>query len=178
MKKSIVSLVALAACAFALTTISAPAYAQGQDQVILTARADTEPWVIALTDAGGRTEANQQAAQSFRQAVSGSDWQISASGGLTISKGNQRVLQVPVYGSEDKTYFLIHYRNGAAGVEGTLIRFRDEPTKGFANLWIHAPSQDGKSVTTIYTETLLEFPATRTGGSDNGGFGGFGGFGN
>jgi hypothetical protein len=175
MKKSIASLVALAACALALTTTAPAANAQGQDQVVIAARAEARPWVVAFTDAGGQTQPNQQVAQSVTQAISGSDWQITASGLLTISKGGQKVLQTPAYGSEDKAFFLLHYRNGAAGVEGSLFRFRDEPTKGLAMLWVHMPSQDGKSVTTVHIETMLEFPAANNGGTgDNGGFGGFG----
>lgn len=177
MKKSLASLVALAVCALSLVTASAPAaHAQTGDQVVLAGRADADPWVIAFTDTGGRSQINEPFGKSVQQSMAGSDWSITANGVLTISKEGKQVLQIPCLGNEAKTWFLVHGRNGAAGVEGTVVRFRDEPAKGFAILWINQPSQDGKSVYTAYVEVDLTYPTTGT-GNTGGGTGGFGNFG-
>jgi hypothetical protein len=175
MKKSLASLVALFATAVALTTLSAPAArAQGQDQVILTARADAEPFVLAFVDSGGQSQVNEQLSDALQKQFASSDWSLTNKGQLTISKDGKGLTAARFLTNTKQTWFIVHQRSAQGSVDGTIWKYSNEPTKGASELILTLVSQDGKSIATIYLSTELAFTTPGGGGTGEGGFGGFG----
>jgi hypothetical protein len=175
MKKSIASLVALTAAALALTTFSAPAArAQEQNQVILAARADAQPFVLAFVDSGSQSKVDEQLSKAMQAQIAGSEWSLTSNGLFTISKDGKAILGAGFLTNEKRTWFIVHQRNAKSSVDGTIWKFSDEPTAGASELFLTMVSQDGKSTATIFVSTELAFTTPGGGGGGDNSFGGFG----
>jgi hypothetical protein len=174
MKKSLASLAAFAATALSLTLLSAPAArAQGGDQVIMTARADAKPFALAFVDSGGQSQVSEQLSKAMETQIAGSEWTLTSNGQLTISKDGKALYTARFLTNSQRTYFVVHTRTAQGSVDGTIWKYRDEPTKGAAELIVTMLSQDGKSTATFLISTELAITPPAGGGGD-GGFGGFG----
>jgi hypothetical protein len=163
MFKRIEKIMTLAACAavLALTSISAEA----APQVVLRGQAATNPFVWVWVDGADRsTSYSAEASKRFQADVAGSEWRFAEDASdperpvrvLQIGKNGQPFLQVGYLSNEARTFFLVHGRSGGTIVDGTVVRYSDDPSKGYGQILITNYADDG-SASTTRIETALAF---------------------
>lgn len=162
MKRSITARVAMALCGLSLCLVAAPrAHAQGK--TLFTARAAAEPGTIVVVDADGASEINRDLAGLFHTLCTDSVWTIQDTGQIQVTKDRGVLLQTQCWYGESQNYFFVHSRRGQVTVDGEIFRYKSDPTKGSANLWVTTPRPDGKSWTTLNVYVDLAFGAAQPG---------------
>jgi hypothetical protein len=162
MKRSVTTLIATALCGLSLCLIAAP-QAHAGAKILFTARASDAPGATAVVDSADGSGLDWDLAGQYEAAYADTEWTIRADGLITVDKGGKNVLATGCWYGDTMTYFFVHSRNGQQTIDGEISRFKSDPSKGYAYLWLTRPSQDGQSWSTVNLYVPLTFAAPQPG---------------
>jgi hypothetical protein len=154
MLKRIHRLGVIAACGLALGLLTAPS----ADAASLTAKVVGEPWVLVWVDQDGYVKRDPEALKAIQEQFSGSDWSIEDGRRLVMITKNRKLLGMAFYAPWDnQSYFPLHWYLGSVMANGFIVRSQDDPSKGWATLFIITFDDEGRTVRTAHLEVALSF---------------------
>ena len=157
-------------CALALPLVtSARPAAAAELKVVARATGDNDPFVFTWVDgADGKLRTDAQAAGVSHAAFAGAQYLFTDQGTIIIGRiqGQDLKLVVPPINeahNEAGTFFVTHVRSGdkTLFLDGTINRYRDDPTQGFAQFNLLMVAKDGTTISTLIQQDLT-FPASNT----------------
>jgi hypothetical protein len=160
MKKLVLFALTLAA---ALPFASArPAAAATQENVIAQATGDKQPFALAWADdaQGTTTKVDSQMSQKIAAAFAGATYLITDQHHLLIGQMSGSNLQqvLPASAALDvsngKGYYVVHLKAAGLYLDGIVVQFSDDPTKGLAVLDLVLINQQGLSESTHIEQSL------------------------
>jgi hypothetical protein len=172
------TLVAVALCALSLSAPVAPmAHAQGGPKVLVTAK-PSKVYVDAVVQTSQNGSINvgmdQKLADSINAQFSDTDWTWTDDKQMVVTKGGKGLVRAIWFG-DPASYMLVHLRTDTMIVSGNVQRVKDDPSRGYADLYINVVGQNGATAMfNVFAPLTFATQQTPGGGGDGGGFGGFG----
>jgi hypothetical protein len=157
------SLLALA-MTFALPVALAPRHAAAAETVTAVAQAvgEADPFVFTWVDgADGKLSVNQQIAGQLHGMFASARYVVTDKGQLILGQLQGQELKPitptsAVVKNQDGTFFISHVRSQdkTLFMDGTIDRFRSDPTKGFAQFNLTLVAKDGSTISTVVQQFL------------------------
>jgi hypothetical protein len=156
------------AIAFALPIVVTPRPAAADTiNAVAQAVGEQDPFVFTWVDGtDGKLSTNNQIAAQIHDMFAGVRYIVTDKGQLILGQlqGQELKAIVPVTAvakNQENTFFISHIRTADKGifVDGTIDRFKSDPTKGYAQFNILLVAKDGSTVSTL-VEQALTFPGS------------------
>jgi hypothetical protein len=157
------------AMALALPMVVAPRPAAAAETVNAVAQAvgEQDPFVFTWVDgADGQLRVNPEIAQQFHGLFANARYLVLDNGQLVIGQLQGQELKtiaptLAVAKSEDNMFFIAHYRSQDQkfALDGTIDRYRNDPSRGYAQFNLTVVTQDGSTATTLIQQNLT-FPGS------------------
>jgi hypothetical protein len=161
MKKRMFGMTTVAACVWALSLLTAPgAHAQTQPNVIAQAKAVSDPWVVVFADDASGSRIDDAQTKQYSSLLADSDWYVLDNGQIIISKGQTLVANGYFMTDNALSFFLVHSASDTTVLNGWLFRDQDDPSQGWADVFITFFSKDHSSSITVTYSDSLTFAAT------------------
>ncbi len=157
------SLLALA-MTFALPAALAPRPAAAADTVTAVAQAvgEADPFVFTWVDGvDGKLSVNQQIAGQLHGMFAGARYVVTDNGQLILGQLQGQELKTiaptsAVAKNQEGTFFISHVRSQdkTLFMDGTIDRYRSDPSKGFAQFNLTLVAKDGSTISTVIQQLL------------------------
>jgi hypothetical protein len=154
------------AIALALPAVVAPRPAAAATvNAVARAIGEEDPFVFTWVDSSdGKLSVSQEIAGQIYDMVANAQYVITDNGQLLLAQlqGQELKTVVPpltVAKNQENTFFITHMRSPDKTilVDGTIDRYKSDPSKGFAQFTLTLFARDGSSSTTL-VQQLLTFP--------------------
>src|SRR5258708_7574176 len=148
--------------AAALPLVAArPAHAAASANVVAQAVGDKDPFALSwLDDAKGNTKIDPTMSGKIHDAFANVQYLITDQGDLLIGQmsGSTLTPVLPAGHAVDalngKGYYIVHMRSQTTFLDGTVIRFGDQPDQGLARLTLTLQDGKGNSASTYIEQAL------------------------
>lgn len=157
------SLLALALAA-ALPVVVAPRPAAAAETVTAVAQAvgDADPFVFTWVDGtDGKLSVDQQVAGQLHGMFANARYVVTDKGQLILGQLQGQELKTiaptsAVAKNQDGTFFISHVRaqDKTLFLDGTIDRYRNDPSKGFAQFNLTLVAKDGSTLSTVIQQSL------------------------
>jgi hypothetical protein len=154
----------------ALPLGAAPRPAGAQEvTVVLRAVGEQEPFVFSwIDDKEGKTTVEDGVIDQVTALFAGAQYLVTDQGRVILAHGEgnmvEQVFAPAASASNDtQTFFVVHLRSAdrTLFLDGTMERFQNDPTKGFAQWTLLLLSNDGSSISSVIQQDLT-FPSATT----------------
>jgi hypothetical protein len=125
--------------------LSRGALAQTDAKVIAAAKTKNLVVYVFADAVDGTVALDTGRQKTLQEQYTGTDWSIFDNGVVQISKNNQTVELANSISTEDKTFFIFHFRDKDHVVNGTILRSATDKTQGVVDMFVTTFAADGSS---------------------------------
>jgi hypothetical protein len=149
-------IIATAACGLTVALLSGPC-AHAAD-TLFSGQAAKTPWVRVWVDTEKGTQLDPKAAKAVQSQFAGTEWTAQDDGQVVVTKDGKSLVGGSSLSFSDDTFFLFHGRTGNQIIDGRFYSYSDDPSNGYAILYVTELAADGHGSRTSLIQIELEFP--------------------